>query len=231
MLTKIVFVLSCLILTTNAACNLTSQPEELIACVGHVTTFLIGAVTNSWWINYFQIAQNYHSFRSCKNVSNSVIDCKMCARSDHRLYCRQGSNIFTLFEIISSSFLRVVWSSCSSRSYSSIDLLLWGSKPCQLFNSRLIVFSVNVYFIFINILIDSAIQQQRCFAADSLVNLADGTQKTIAQLQSGDNILAFNHQTKQIISTPFLTMLDFQSHHFGNFLHLFYIHSFEFCLT
>lgn len=77
---------------------------------------------------------------------------------------------------------------------------------------------------------DEVVKQQRCFAADSLVNLADGTQKTIAQLQSGDNILAFNHQTKQIVSTPFLTMLDFQPHQFGNFLHLFYIHSFEFYL-
>jgi hypothetical protein len=64
---------------------------------------------------------------------------------------------------------------------------------------------------------DSVMQDQRCFSADSLVTLSDGKQKSIAHLQSGDSLLAYNDQTKQIISTNLLTMLDFQPHQFALF--------------
>jgi hypothetical protein len=63
------------------------------------------------------------------------------------------------------------------------------------------------------------LQDQRCFAADSLVTLADGNQKSIAQLQSGDVALAYDDKTKQVISTQLLTMLDFQPHQFGKLSH------------
>ena len=61
----------------------------------------------------------------------------------------------------------------------------------------------------------NVIKEQRCFAADSFVTLANGKQKSIAELQSGDTILAYDDKTKQIISTHLLTMLDFQPHQFG----------------
>lgn len=63
--------------------------------------------------------------------------------------------------------------------------------------------------------LDERIERQRCFAADSLVTLADGKQKIIADLHSGDQILAFDDQTKQIIPTKVLTMLDNQPDQFG----------------
>jgi hypothetical protein len=59
------------------------------------------------------------------------------------------------------------------------------------------------------------LQEQRCFAADSFVNLTNGNQKSIAHLQSGDAVLAYDDQTKQVISTHLLTMLDYQPHQFG----------------
>ncbi|CAF1337152.1 unnamed protein product [Adineta steineri] len=63
----------------------------------------------------------------------------------------------------------------------------------------------------------STISMQRCFSADSLVTLSNGKQKSIAHLQSGDALLAYNHKTKQITSTHLITMLDFQPHHFAIF--------------
>jgi hypothetical protein len=64
---------------------------------------------------------------------------------------------------------------------------------------------------------DSNLKEQRCFAADSLVTLVDGSQKSIAQLQPGDTVLAYNDKTKQVISTQLLTMLDFQPNQFAMF--------------
>ena len=66
---------------------------------------------------------------------------------------------------------------------------------------------------------DAVLEQQRCFAADSLVTLADGTHKSVAHFHAGDLLLAYNDHTKQLISTPLLTMLDFQPHHFGKLSH------------
>ena len=57
-------------------------------------------------------------------------------------------------------------------------------------------------------LIDNVVQDQRCFAADSLVTLADGRQKSLAELRSGDLVHAYNDATKKVVSTPVLTMLD-----------------------
>ena len=51
-------------------------------------------------------------------------------------------------------------------------------------------------------------KDQRCFAADSLVTLADGRQKSLADLRSGDVVRAYNDATKKVVSTPVLTMLD-----------------------
>ncbi|CAF1237450.1 unnamed protein product [Adineta steineri] len=64
---------------------------------------------------------------------------------------------------------------------------------------------------------DSIINNQRCFSADSLVTLSNGKQKSIAHLQSGEALLAYNHKTKQITSTHLITMLDFQPHQFAIF--------------
>ncbi|CAF4105991.1 unnamed protein product, partial [Rotaria sordida] len=61
---------------------------------------------------------------------------------------------------------------------------------------------------------DSVIHQQRCFAADSFVTLSNGKQKSIADLQLGDSLLAYDDKTKKILSTHLLTMLDFQPHRF-----------------
>ena len=62
---------------------------------------------------------------------------------------------------------------------------------------------------------DSNIQDQKCFAADSLVTLANGKHKIIADLQSDDILLAYNDLTKQVVTTPLITMMDYQPHHFG----------------
>ena len=63
--------------------------------------------------------------------------------------------------------------------------------------------------------LDSVVKDQKCFAADSLVTLANGQSKPIAHLASGDTILAYDDASKLIINTPVLTMLDFQPHRFG----------------
>ena len=54
-----------------------------------------------------------------------------------------------------------------------------------------------------------------CFASDSLITLADGQQKTMSELHSGDRVLAYNDQTKEIIATDVITMLDHQPKQFG----------------
>jgi len=61
---------------------------------------------------------------------------------------------------------------------------------------------------------------QRCFAVDSLVNLGNGKQKTIAELRSGDTVLAYNDKTKKVLSTTVLTMLDNQPNQFAMFKQL-----------
>jgi len=67
---------------------------------------------------------------------------------------------------------------------------------------------------------DEVIQKYQCFAADSLVTLADGKQKTIADLRSGDQLIAFNHNTQQLVTTALITMMDFQPHNFALFKHI-----------
>ena len=47
--------------------------------------------------------------------------------------------------------------------------------------------------------------------------LADGRQKIVADLRSGDRVLAFDETTKQIIATDVLTMLDYQPTRFGKY--------------
>jgi hypothetical protein len=69
---------------------------------------------------------------------------------------------------------------------------------------------------------------QRCFAADSLVTLTNGQQKSISELQSGDNILAYNDKTKKVISTNVITMLDKQPHQFGRISHFYFYHIISF---
>jgi hypothetical protein len=78
--------------------------------------------------------------------------------------------------------------------------------------SRTFVIRIISIFLFLT---ESNLQEQRCFAADSIVTLSDGNQKLIADLQSGDSILAYHDKTKNIVSTHLLTMLDFQPHRFG----------------
>ena len=57
-------------------------------------------------------------------------------------------------------------------------------------------------------LVESVVKDQRCFAADSLVTLADGRQKSLAELRAGDLVHAYNDASKKVVSTPVLTMLD-----------------------
>ncbi|CAM4812738.1 unnamed protein product [Rotaria magnacalcarata] len=64
---------------------------------------------------------------------------------------------------------------------------------------------------------DTVIEEQRCFAADSLVTLANGNQKSIANLRSGDSLLAYDDKTKKVLSTNLITMLDFQPQRFALF--------------
>jgi hypothetical protein len=79
-------------------------------------------------------------------------------------------------------------------------------------------------------LIDSLINEQRCFAADSIITLSNGHQKSIADLQAGDSVLAYHDKTKQVISTHLLTMLDFQPYQFGKpFISLSYSSYIIFC--
>jgi hypothetical protein len=39
---KIVFIFGCFVLTANARCNLTAEPLELIDCLSHMSTVLLG---------------------------------------------------------------------------------------------------------------------------------------------------------------------------------------------
>jgi hypothetical protein len=67
---------------------------------------------------------------------------------------------------------------------------------------------------------DEAVKEQRCFAADSLVTLANGHRKSVANLRSGDVILAYDDATKAVVSTKVLTMLDNQPNKFALFKQL-----------
>jgi hypothetical protein len=53
--------------------------------------------------------------------------------------------------------------------------------------------------------------------------LANGNQKIIGDLQSGDTILAYDDKTKEVISTDVLTMLDNQPNQFGKMSHFMFI--------
>ncbi|CAF4389522.1 unnamed protein product [Rotaria sp. Silwood2] len=46
MLFKIVFIFGCFVLTTNARCNLTAEPLELIECLSFTSTIVLGLVKN-----------------------------------------------------------------------------------------------------------------------------------------------------------------------------------------
>ncbi len=50
------------------------------------------------------------------------------------------------------------------------------------------------------------------------MTLADGKQIKIGELQSGDQVLAYDDKTKKIISTHVITMLDNQPNQFGRIL-------------
>ena len=67
--------------------------------------------------------------------------------------------------------------------------------------------------------LDGLFAGQRCFASDSFVTLADGKPKQISELQSGDLVLAYNDQTKQVVSTPVITILHNQPTQFSNSFH------------
>ncbi|CAF1176715.1 unnamed protein product [Adineta steineri] len=74
-------------------------------------------------------------------------------------------------------------------------------------------------------------QGARCFAADSFVTLANGKQKQINELQSDDIVFAYNDQTKTIVTTPIITMLDNQPDQFAMFKHLTTVSGQELSLT
>ena len=68
-------------------------------------------------------------------------------------------------------------------------------------------------------MLDSVLQDQRCFAADSLVALTNGNQIPMTDLRSSHSVLAYDDKTKKIVSTQVLTMLDYQPHRFGRISH------------
>ena len=64
-------------------------------------------------------------------------------------------------------------------------------------------------------LTDSVLSEQRCFATDALVTLADHQHKLITDLRPGDAVLAFDDAKKRLVRTHVLTMLHFEPHQFG----------------
>ena len=80
-------------------------------------------------------------------------------------------------------------------------------------------FHSNRFNTFCLLYVDSVLSQQRCFAIDSLVSLSNGKRIPIADLRSGDTVLAYDDHTKQIVPTNLLTMLDFQPNRYGRFFH------------
>ncbi len=46
MLFKIVFIFGSLVFMTNARCNLTAEPLELIDCLSHMSTIVLGLAKN-----------------------------------------------------------------------------------------------------------------------------------------------------------------------------------------
>jgi hypothetical protein len=43
---KIVFMFGCFVLMTNAKCNLAEEPLELIDCLSHISTMILGIAKN-----------------------------------------------------------------------------------------------------------------------------------------------------------------------------------------
>ncbi|CAF1252130.1 unnamed protein product [Adineta steineri] len=74
-------------------------------------------------------------------------------------------------------------------------------------------------------------QGARCFAADSFVTLSNGKLKQINELQSDDIVFAYNDQTKTIVTTPIITMLDNRPNQFAMFKHLTTVSGQELSLT
>jgi hypothetical protein len=64
--------------------------------------------------------------------------------------------------------------------------------------------------------LDDTVRAQRCFAADALVTLANGKQKKLANLKSGEVVLTYDEQTQMIRPSPVLTMLHRQLNEYGN---------------
>jgi hypothetical protein len=46
MMFKLVFIVGCFVSMTNARCNLTAEPLELIDCLSHMSTVLLGIAKN-----------------------------------------------------------------------------------------------------------------------------------------------------------------------------------------
>ncbi|CAF1488720.1 unnamed protein product, partial [Rotaria sordida] len=150
---------------TNARCNLTAEPLELISCLSHISTIILGVAKNDIQ-------------RVCRSTS-SIAECA----SGHLSECvgqQIGQGAFR-------EIMDLLTNCCPDRN----------SPDCSIKDSKL--------------------QDQRCFAADSFVTLSNGKQKSIANLQLGDSLLAYDDKTKKILSTHLLTMLDFQPHRFALF--------------
>ncbi|CAM4852553.1 unnamed protein product [Rotaria socialis] len=149
----------------NARCNLTAEPLELIDCLSHMSTIILGLAKNDIQ-------------RVCKSTSLIV----KCAQN-HLAECigqKVGEAAFR--EIVD-----LAENCCPERN----------NPTCPIK--------------------DSIIEEQRCFAADSLVTLSNGDEKSIANLQSGDSLLAYDDKTKKVLSTNLITMLDFQPQRFALF--------------
>ncbi|CAM4798140.1 unnamed protein product [Rotaria magnacalcarata] len=165
MLFKIIFIFGGVVFMANARCNLTAQPLELIDCLSHMSTMILGFAKNDIQ-------------RVCRSTSLIA----KCAESQLAECIGNKIGEAAFQEIVS-----LAENCCPERNNPNCPIR------------------------------DTVIEEQRCFAADSLVTLANGNQKSIANLRSGDSLLAYDDKTKKVLSTNLITMLDFQPQRFALF--------------
>ena len=76
-------------------------------------------------------------------------------------------------------------------------------------------FSFSLYLNLFSIVSEATVNEQRCFAADSRIQLVNGKEIPLSQLRQGDRIFTYDRTMQKLIPTTVLTMLDKQLNEYG----------------
>ena len=84
-----VLIFGCLASMVDARCNLTAEPLELIDCLSHMSSIILGLAKNGQNKYSFYVDDGV-SFRHQKSLRQNIVDCKVRPKSISRLHWRTG---------------------------------------------------------------------------------------------------------------------------------------------